>query len=125
MRIEVVTLFPALIEAGLSAGVLGRAVTTGRLAVGLENPRSHADDPHRTVDDRPFGGGPGMVLKAEPLAKAVGVAKARLPADAPMIGLAAQGAPFDQATARRLARLPGFGLVAGRYEGSTSGSRTR
>jgi tRNA (guanine37-N1)-methyltransferase len=117
MRIEVVTLFPALIEAGLSAGVLGRAVTTGKLVVGLENPRSHADDPHRTVDDRPFGGGPGMVLKAEPLAKAVGVAKARLPADAPMIGLAAQGAPFDQATAARLAGLPGFGLVAGRYEG--------
>ena len=117
MRIEVVTLFPALIEAGLSAGVLGRAVTTGKLAVGLENPRSHADDPHRTVDDRPFGGGPGMVLKAEPLAKALGAAKARLPAGAPMIGLAAQGAPFDQATAARLAGLPGFGLVAGRYEG--------
>jgi tRNA (guanine37-N1)-methyltransferase len=117
MRIEVVTLFPALIEAGLSAGVLGRAVMTGKLAVGLENPRSHADDPHRTVDDRPFGGGPGMVLKAEPLAKALSAAKARLPAGAPMIGLAAQGAPFDQATAGRLAGLPGFGLVAGRYEG--------
>jgi tRNA (guanine37-N1)-methyltransferase len=117
VRIEVVTLFPALIEAGLSAGVLGRAVTTGKLAVGLENPRSHADDPHRTVDDRPFGGGPGMVLKAEPLSKAVSAAKARLPAGAPMIGLAAQGAPFDQATAARLAGLPGFGLVAGRYEG--------
>ena len=117
MRIEVVTLFPALIEAALSAGVLGRAVATGKLVVGLENPRSHADDPHRTVDDRPFGGGPGMVLKAEPLAKAVGAAKARLPAGAPMIGLAAQGAPFDQATAARLAGLPGFALVAGRYEG--------
>jgi tRNA (guanine37-N1)-methyltransferase len=117
VRIEVVTLFPALIEAGLSAGVLGRGVTTGKLAVGLENPRSHADDPHRTVDDRPFGGGPGMVLKAEPLSKAVSAAKARLPAGAPMIGLAAQGAPFDQATAGRLAGLPGFGLVAGRYEG--------
>jgi tRNA (guanine37-N1)-methyltransferase len=117
MRIEVVTLFPALIEAGLSAGVLGRAVTSGKLAVGLENPRRHAQDPHRTVDDRPFGGGPGMVLKAEPLAKALSAAKARLPAGAPMIGLAAQGAPFDQATAARLAGLTGFGLVAGRYEG--------
>jgi tRNA (guanine37-N1)-methyltransferase len=117
MHIEVVTLFPALIEAGLSAGVLGRAVTSGKLAVGLENPRRHAQDPHRTVDDRPFGGGPGMVLKAEPLAKALSAAKARLPAGAPMIGLAAQGAPFDQATAARLAGLTGFGLVAGRYEG--------
>ncbi len=117
MRIEVVTLFPQLVEAGLAAGVLGRAVNSGRLEVGLENPRSHAEDAHRTVDDRPFGGGPGMVLKAEPLARAVSVAKARLPGGAPVIGLGAQGTPFDQATARRLAALPGFGLVAGRYEG--------
>ncbi len=117
MRIEVVTLFPALVEAGLAAGVLGRAVATGRLEVGLENPRSHADDPHRTVDDRPFGGGPGMVLKAEPLAQAIAAARARLPARSPVIGLAAHGEPFDQAAARRLAGMQGFGLVAGRYEG--------
>ena len=117
MRIEVVTLLPQLVEAGLAAGVLGRAVTTGRLQVGFENPRSHADDPRRTVDDRPFGGGPGMVLMAEPLAKAVEAARSRLPAGMPMIGLSAQGRPFEQATARRLAELPGFGLVAGRYEG--------
>jgi len=117
VRIEVVTLFPPLVEAGLGAGVVGRAVKAGRVAVGLENPRSHAADPHRTVDDRPFGGGPGMVLKAEPLAKAVSAAKARLPAGSPVIGLAAQGATFDQAAARRLAGRDGFVLVAGRYEG--------
>ncbi len=117
MRIEVVTLFPALVEAGLATGVLGRAVATGKLEVGLENPRSHTDDPHRTVDDRPFGGGPGMVLKAEPLAKAIAAVRARLPAGTPVIGLAAHGAPFEQADARRLAGLAGFGLVAGRYEG--------
>jgi tRNA (guanine37-N1)-methyltransferase len=117
MRIEVVTLFPPLVEAGLAAGVLGRAVATGKLEVGLENPRSHAGDPHRTVDDRPFGGGPGMVLKAEPLAKAVAAARERLPATSPVIGLSAQGAPFDQAVARRLSGLAGFALVAGRYEG--------
>jgi tRNA (guanine37-N1)-methyltransferase len=117
MRIEVVTLFPQLVEAGISAGVVGRAVSAGRATVGFENPRNHADDPHRTVDDRPFGGGPGMVLKAEPLAKAVGAAKARLPGGAPVIGLSAQGAPFEQATARRLAGFEGFALVAGRYEG--------
>jgi tRNA (guanine37-N1)-methyltransferase len=117
MRIEVVTLFPPLIEAGLAAGVLGRAMGTGRLEVGLENPRSHTQDAHRTVDDRPFGGGPGMVLKAEPLALALRAAADRLPAGAPMIGLAAQGQPFSQAVARRLAELSGFGLVAGRYEG--------
>lgn len=117
MRIEVVTLFPPLLEAGLSAGVLGRAVSKGRVRVGLENPRSHAQDAHRTVDDRPFGGGPGMVLKAEPLSRAVAAVKARLPQGAPVIGLSAQGLPFDQAEARRLAGLAGFALVAGRYEG--------
>jgi tRNA (guanine37-N1)-methyltransferase len=117
MRIEVVTIFPPLIEAGLAAGVLGRAIATGRLEVGLENPRSYAQDAHRTVDDRPFGGGPGMVLKAEPLALALRAAADRLPTGAPVIGLAAQGQPFSQAVARRLAELPGFGLVAGRYEG--------
>jgi tRNA (guanine37-N1)-methyltransferase len=117
VRIEVVTLFPALVEAGLAAGVLGRALREGRFEVEVENPRDHADDPHRTVDDRPFGGGPGMVLKAEPLARAIVAAKARLPAGSPVIGLSAEGRPFDQAVARRLARLAGFGLVAGRYEG--------
>jgi tRNA (guanine37-N1)-methyltransferase len=117
MQIEVVTLFPPLIEAGLAAGVVGRAVTAGVLRVGAENPRSHATDVHRTVDDRPFGGGPGMVLKPEPLAAAIRAIRERLPAGAPVIGLSAQGATFVQATARRLAGLAGFGLVAGRYEG--------
>jgi tRNA (guanine37-N1)-methyltransferase len=117
MQIEVVTLFPPLIEAGLAAGVVGRAVTAGVLRVGTENPRNHATDLHRTVDDRPFGGGPGMVLKPEPLAAAIRTIRQRVPAGAPVIGLSAQGATFAQATARRLAGLAGFGLVAGRYEG--------
>ncbi len=117
MRIEVVTLFPPLVESALSAGVVGRAVKAGRIAIGLENPRSHAEDAHRTVDDRPFGGGPGMVLMAEPLARAVAAVRSRLPVAAPVIGLSVEGAPFRQATARRLAELPGFALVAGRYEG--------
>ena len=117
MRIEVVTLFPSLVEAGLAAGVLGRAMSRGLVRVGLENPRSHAEDAHRTVDDRPFGGGPGMVLKAEPLSRAIAAVKARLPEGAPVIGLSAQGRPFDQGQAQRLAGLAGFALVAGRYEG--------
>jgi tRNA (guanine37-N1)-methyltransferase len=117
MQVEVVTLFPALIEAGLSAGVVGRARSSGLLRVGTENPRDHATDAHRTVDDRPFGGGPGMVLATEPLATAIRAARGRLPAGAPMIALSAQGRRFEQAAARRLAALPGFGLVAGRYEG--------
>ena len=71
MRIEVVTLFPALIEQGLGHGVLGRAVDRGLLQVGTEDPRQHTHDAHRTVDDRPYGGGPGMVLKPEPLCAAI------------------------------------------------------
>lgn len=117
MQIEVVTLFPALIEAGLAAGVVGRALAAGRLAVGTENPRSHAPEPHRSVDDRPFGGGPGMVLQPAPFAAAIRAVAARLPPGAPMIGLSAQGRRFTQGEARRLAALPAFGLVAGRYEG--------
>ncbi|HEU0224801.1 MAG TPA: tRNA (guanosine(37)-N1)-methyltransferase TrmD [Steroidobacteraceae bacterium] len=117
MQVEVVTLFPALIEAGLSAGVVGRARSSGLLRVGTENPRDHATDAHRTVDDRPFGGGPGMVLAPGPLATAIRAARARLPEGAPMIALSAQGPRFAQAAVRRLAGLPGFGLVAGRYEG--------
>ncbi len=117
MKIEVVTLFPPMIVAGLEAGVVGRAIGAGIVQVGTENPRDHATDVHRSVDDRPFGGGPGMVLAPEPTAAAIRAARGRLPAGAPMIGLSAQGAPFSQATAVRLALLPGFGLVAGRYEG--------
>ncbi|MBM5811750.1 MAG: tRNA (guanosine(37)-N1)-methyltransferase TrmD [Gammaproteobacteria bacterium] len=117
MHIEVVTLFPELIRAQLGAGVTGRAVTRGLVQVGTEDPRAHAPDPYRRVDDRPYGGGPGMVLAVEPLATALGVARARLPAGAPVIAVSAQGAPFTQATARRLAGLPGLLLLAGRYEG--------
>jgi tRNA (guanine37-N1)-methyltransferase len=117
MQIEVVTLFPPMIEAGFAAGVVGRAVTAGVLRIGIENPRSHATGVHRSVDDRPFGGGPGMVLSPEPLAAAIRVVRKRLPPGTPVIALSAQGATFEQATARRLADLAGFGLVAGRYEG--------
>jgi tRNA (guanine37-N1)-methyltransferase len=117
MHIEVVTLFPELIRAGLSAGVIGRALTGGLIRVGVEDPRSFTTDPHRTVDDRPYGGGPGMVMKAEPLASAIRAAAARLPAGSPVIGLSAQGRPFTQLAARRLAGLAGMLLVAGRYEG--------
>ena len=76
MRIEVVTLFPALIEDALRHGVLGRALERGLLSVGTEDPRAHTQDAHRTVDDRPYGGGPGMVLKPEPLCAAIAAARA-------------------------------------------------
>lgn len=117
LEIEVVTLFPELIRGHLAAGVVGRAVERGTVRVGTEDPRTHATDVHRTVDDRPYGGGPGMVLKVEPLATAIANARARLPQGSPRIYLSAQGRPFTQQVARELAALPGFLLLAGRYEG--------
>jgi tRNA (guanine37-N1)-methyltransferase len=115
MKIEVVTLFPEMIRQALEHGVVGRAIRRGLLAVGTEDPRTHTADVHRTVDDRPYGGGPGMVLKPEPLSAAIAAAQAR--AQGPRVYLSAQGARFDQAKAQALSRLPGLVLVAGRYEG--------
>ena len=117
MQIEVVTLFPELIRGALTVGVLGRAIERGIVSVGCEDPRAHTNDVHRTVDDRPYGGGPGMVLKPEPMSKAIDAAHARSPAGAPRVYMSAQGAPFTQAMAEEFATLPGLVLVAGRYEG--------
>jgi len=80
MRIVVVTLFPEFVEHAVGFGVLGRALERGVLAVETVNPRQFATDVHKTVDDRPYGGGPGMVLKAEPLRLAMAAAAARVPA---------------------------------------------
>ena len=117
MHIEVVTLFPDMVRAAVGFGVLGRAAERGLLRVGTEDPRAHTFNAHRTVDDRPYGGGPGMVLKPEPMLAAIRAAHARLPAGSPRIHLSAQGELFRAAQARELAALPGFLLVAGRYEG--------
>jgi len=117
MKIEVVTLFPRMIAATLEFGVLGRAIGRGLLSVGTEDPRAHTSDVHRTVDDRPYGGGPGMVMKPEPLMAAIRAACARLPAGSPRVYLSAQGEPFGQAQAQELAAQPGMLLIAGRYEG--------
>lgn len=117
MDIQVVTLFPEMISGALKFGIVGRALERGLLSVGTEDPRVHTTDAHRTVDDRPYGGGPGMVLKPEPLLKAIDAARARLPQGSPRIYLSAQGEPFRQRLAQELAGLPGFLLVAGRYEG--------
>lgn len=117
MRIEVVTLFPDLVRHAIGFGVLGRAIERGLLVVGVEDPRAHASDVHRTVDDRPYGGGPGMVLKPEPTAAAIEAAVRRLPAGAPRVYLSAQGERFEQRHAAEWAAAPGLLLVAGRYEG--------
>jgi tRNA (guanine37-N1)-methyltransferase len=116
MHIEVVTLFPGLIRDAVKYGVLGRALERGLVRVDCEDPRGHTKDVHRTVDDRPYGGGPGMVLKPEPMAAAIDAASARA-RGGPRIYLSAQGEPFTQALAQEFAKLPGLVLVAGRYEG--------
>ena len=117
MRIEVVTLFPESVTALLQFGVTGRAVERGLLAVGTHNPRDYASDRHKTVDDRPYGGGPGMVMKVETLRAAIGAARAKAGAGAKVIYLSPQGRRLDQAGVRELATRSAMVLVAGRYEG--------
>ncbi len=117
MRIAVVTLFPKMILDALSHGVVGRALSRGTLRVDCYDPRDAATDVHRTVDDRPFGGGPGMVLKVEPLRSALRSAVASFPQAVPRVFLGADGRRFDQGLARTAAGRPGLVLVAGRYEG--------
>jgi len=117
MHFGIVSLFPDLVSTAVQYGVVGRGAEQGLLEVVCENPRAYADDAHRTVDDRPYGGGPGMVMKYAPLAAAIGAAKSSAPAGSPVICLTPQGERFDQSRARDYARLPGLVLVCGRYEG--------
>jgi tRNA (guanine37-N1)-methyltransferase len=117
MRIAVVTLFPMMIREALAHGVVGRAVERGMLAVQCFDPRDQATDVHRTVDDRSYGGGPGMVLKVEPLRGALRDAMAALPQGSRRVYLGADGHRFEQGMARAARDWPGLVLVAGRYEG--------
>ncbi len=117
MRIAVVTLFPPMLREALAHGVLGRALERGLLAVEYFDPRDYTTDLHRTVDDRPYGGGPGMVLKVEPLRAALQAARAALPPGSRRVYLGADGLKFEQSMAREARDWPGLILVAGRYEG--------
>jgi len=117
MHIVVVSLFPVMLRETLMHGVLGRAIERGLLEVDYCDPRDYATDVHRTVDDRPYGGGPGMVLKVEPLRSALRVAGTRAPAGSRRIYLGADGRRFEQSMAREASEWPGLILVAGRYEG--------
>jgi tRNA (guanine37-N1)-methyltransferase len=117
MKCCVVSLFPEMVAQVAEHGVVGRAAERSLLELTFENPRDYTDDVHRTVDDRPYGGGPGMVMKYEPAAAAISAARARLPEGSPVVCLSPQGQVFDQSIARRYAELPGLVLLAGRYEG--------
>jgi tRNA (guanine37-N1)-methyltransferase len=113
MRIDVFTIFPDYLASPLDASLLGRARHAGLLDVRVHDPRAFATDPHRSVDDTPFGGGAGMVLRPEPLFAAV---EAAAP-PRPLFLLGPAGRLLDQALARDLAATPGFSLLCGRYEG--------
>jgi tRNA (guanine37-N1)-methyltransferase len=113
MRFEVLTLFPELFPGPLAYGVTGRALTTGLIALKVHYLRDYAHDRHRQVDDLPYGGGAGMVLKPEPIFEAV---RARS-GSGPVILLSAQGERLTQAIARELAQATDLYLVCGRYEG--------
>lgn len=118
MRFDVISLFPDMFSALRDHGVTGRAHERGIWSLSLWNPRDYTDDSHRSVDDRPYGGGPGMVMLAEPLHKAAhAVACARKHDGAPVILLSPAGRVFDQAVAQELVSGSGATLVCGRYEG--------
>lgn len=117
MHVAVVSIFPQLVRDALRTGVVGRALERGGFSLTCIDPRDHTHDVHRTVDDRPYGGGPGMVMKIEPLRAAVREAMTALPAGSRRIALTADGRRFDQALAREASEWPGLLLVAGRYEG--------
>ncbi len=116
-RIDVVTLFPELVRAVIDSGVTGRAAAAGLIELVTWNPRDFTRDRHRTVDDRPYGGGPGMVMMYPPLRDAIRAARAAAPAGARVAYLSPQGRRLDQAGIEELAGRPGLVLVAGRYEG--------
>lgn len=116
MRFDVVTLFPESFHSLTDQGVVGRALERGLAELHLWNPRDYTTDVHRTVDDRPYGGGPGMVMKVEPLRDAILAARAAAP-DSKVAYLSPQGRVLDQAAMVEISRAAGWILVAGRYEG--------
>lgn len=117
MDVAVVSLFPEMMAPVAQFGVVGRAIRRKLARVLPVDPRDFATDQHGTVDDRPYGGGPGMVIRVEPFATAIAAARVQVPDGSPVVFLSPQGRPFDQAMARRFASQPGLVLVAGRYEG--------
>ena len=114
MRFKIITIFPDFFSSPLRYGVLARAIKNGIINVDIYNLRDYTDDVHKTVDDRPFGGGPGMVMMVEPIWRAVESLKT---AESKVLLLSASGKLFDQKMAKNLAREEELILICGRYEG--------
>src|SRR5882672_5786769 len=117
MKFDIVTIFPRMIDAALAEGVVSRGIAHGVLDVEVHDLRDHTTDRHRSVDDVPYGGGPGMVMKPEPLVRAVEDLRRRRGTPDAVILLSPQGTRFTQAEAGRLSRLRHIVLLCGRYEG--------
>jgi tRNA (guanine37-N1)-methyltransferase len=117
MRIDVITLFPESLEGLTGLGVTGRAIREGRVNLKTWNPRDWATDKHRTVDDRPYGGGPGMVMAVEPLSSTIRAVKQEQVNGTPVSLMSPQGRSLNQAGVEELAGRQGLILVCGRYEG--------
>jgi tRNA (guanine37-N1)-methyltransferase len=117
LRIDVVTIFPDMVQAPLAEGIVRRAKDAGLATIGVHDLRDFTDDRHRSVDDTPFGGGPGMVMKAEPILRAVESLGAPSSSRQAVVLLSPRGARFDQAMATRFAGLDHLVLLCGRYEG--------
>jgi tRNA (guanine37-N1)-methyltransferase len=118
LRIDVVTIFPRMLAEPLGDGIVGRAREAGLFELRVHDLRDHTDDKHRSVDDAPFGGGPGMVMKAEPFARALAAIRAEAVVEREaVVLLSPRGRRFDQAAARRFAGLERLVLLCGRYEG--------
>jgi tRNA (guanine37-N1)-methyltransferase len=124
MKFDIVTIFPRMVAAGLAEGVVSRGIGRGLVDVAVHDLRDYTADRHRSVDDVPYGGGPGMVMKPEPLARAVDDIGARRGSPDAVILLSPQGRRFTQAEAARLSRLGHVVLLCGRYEGVDDRVRT-
>jgi tRNA (guanine37-N1)-methyltransferase len=125
MTFDIVTIFPAMIEQPLAAGILGRAIARGTLDVKVRDLRDFTADRHRVVDDTPYGGGPGMVLKPDPIFRALDAIEAERGAPLTVIMTSPQGRRFTQAEAQRLSGVAHVVLLCGRYEGFDDRVRER
>ena len=117
LRVDVVTIFPHMVEVPLSDGIVQRARDKGLVDLAVHDLRAFSEDKHRNVDDAPFGGGPGMVMKAEPFLRALAQVRTAPAASEAVVVLSPRGRRFDQRTAERFARLDRLVLLCGRYEG--------
>src|SRR5262249_58793134 len=117
MTFDIVTIFPAMVEGPLAAGILGRAIDRGTLDVKVRDVRDFTTDKHRVVDDVPYGGGPGMVLKPDPIFRALDAIEAERGGRLRVVLTSPQGTRFTQAEAQQLAACEHVVLLCGRYEG--------